>query len=146
MNRVILLGRIAQDLELLPSKSDIPYMRFAIAVDREWKKKNKDKDYGSPDADFIPCMAFGAKATFIHKYFRKGTRILVEGAWQIDKINKDGKTRNYSICMVKDAHFADGKTTKNNSTDPSELAIKEPDSKSDFMEIPDNIDSDLPFY
>ena len=81
LNRVILMGRITQDLELKSTSSNISVLTFNIAVDRSFVKQGEERQ-----ADFITCVAWRQQADFINKYFSKGRMIAIEG---------NLRTRNY---------------------------------------------------
>lgn len=81
MNTVTLVGRLTKDTEVKMTQNQTPYCNFTIAVDRRFK----DAD-GNRQADFINCIAWRQTASFIAKYFHKGSRIGVVGSIQ---------TRNY---------------------------------------------------
>lgn len=68
MNKVILLGNIANDIELRQAQSGNLVTRFRVACRRSQE-----------ETDFITCTAFGKTAELISKHFVKGSRILVEG-------------------------------------------------------------------
>lgn len=74
LNRVILMGRITQDLDLKSTQSNIPVLTFNIAVDRGFVKQGEERQ-----ADFITCVAWRQQAEFISKYFGKGRMIAIEG-------------------------------------------------------------------
>ena len=69
MNKVILLGNIANDIELRQSQNGTMVARFRIAC-----RRSQD------ETDFISCTAFNKTAELISKHFSKGARILVEGS------------------------------------------------------------------
>ncbi len=75
LNRVILMGRITNDLEIRQSQSGTSVLRFGIAVDRSYTKQGEERQ-----TDFINCVAFNQRAEFISKYFRKGSMIAIEGS------------------------------------------------------------------
>lgn len=87
MNKVILSGRITNDLEIKMTK-ETEILTFGIAVQRD-----KDK------ADFINVTAFNKTAEMLKNYCGKGDKILVEGALhQSNFTDKDGKNRvTYSV-------------------------------------------------
>lgn len=138
MNVVILLGRLTKDPEVRYTQGDnsTAIARFTIAVDRKVKQE------GGQTADFIGCVAFGKTAEFIEKYFTKGRKIAVRGRIQTGSYkNKDGATVYTTDVAVEAVDFADGKPDGAAGT-----ATSEPPLSSDgFMNIPDNIDEDLPF-
>lgn len=69
MNKVILLGNIANDIELRQSQNGTMVARFRVAC-----RRSQD------ETDFINCTAFNKTAELISKHFSKGARILVEGS------------------------------------------------------------------
>ena len=52
LNRVILMGRITQDLELKSTPSGVSVLTFNIAVERSFAKQGEERQ-----ADFITCVA-----------------------------------------------------------------------------------------
>ena len=61
--------------------------RYTLAVNRRFKRKDE------PEADFIPCVAFGKSGEFAEKYFRKGQLVAVTGRLQVRSWDKDGEGR-----------------------------------------------------
>lgn len=104
MNKVILMGRLVSDPKIRDTgkgKDALAVANFTLAVDRG------DKEH---TADFIRCVAFGARANFIDEYFGKGQRALVEGRWQTGHYDdKDGNTHYTNDCFVSNIEFADSK-------------------------------------
>ena len=88
MNKVILMGYLTKDPEVRYTQSDKPLAiaRYTLAVNRAYKKE------GEPDADFIPCVAFGKNGEFAEKYLNRGQRIAVVGRLQVRMIN-EGRQR-----------------------------------------------------
>ena len=74
LNKVIIMGRITQDLELKQTQSGVSVLSFSVAVDRGYVKQGEEKQ-----ADFITCVAWKNHAEFISKYFAKGRMIALEG-------------------------------------------------------------------
>lgn len=74
LNRVILMGRITQELELKQTPSGTSVLSFSIAVDRNYSKQGEERQ-----TDFINCVAWRQQAEFISKYFGKGRMIAIEG-------------------------------------------------------------------
>ena len=81
INRVVLMGRITQELELKQTPSGVSALNFVVAVDRSFVKQGEDRQ-----ADFISCVAWRQQAEFITRYFGKGRMIALEGQL---------RTRNY---------------------------------------------------
>lgn len=132
MNKVILIGRLIKDVETRVAGST-KVGRYTLAVDRKFKKD------GEPTADFIPCVVFGKSAEFAEKYFKKGTKISVEGSIRTGSYkNKDGQTVYTTDIMVQEQNFVESKA-QNSPAAPTT-------SVNDFIPIGEGIaDSDLPF-
>lgn len=100
LNKIILMGRLTAEPEMHVG-NDMTYVRFTIAVERNYKNKSGDKV-----TDFINCTAWNSKAEFISQYFGKGNMIAVIGELNIDKYDdKDGNARTAVNVRVTDVSF-----------------------------------------
>lgn len=135
MNKVILMGRLTKDPEVRYSNGETPMAiaRYSIAVDRQGKQQ------GEQTADFINCVAFGKQGEFAEKYLHKGTKIAIEGRIQTGSYtNKDGN-KVYTTDIVVDRHeFCESKGGNGSSNDA-------PAADEGFMNLPGNIDDEIPF-
>lgn len=89
MNKVILAGRIANNIQLKKYDEGKYLVRLTLAI-------NNGKDR---EADFIPITAFGRAAEIIDRYANKGDSILVEGRLKEDRYEKDGE-KIYRLSVV----------------------------------------------
>lgn len=122
------IGRLTRDADIRRTQDGMAIARFTVAVDRRVKKENEQT------ADFISCVAFGKTAEFIEKYITKGTKVAIEGRWQTGSYtNKDGAKVYTNDCVVDQIEFAESK--KNGEPAPND----------EFMNIPDSIESEIPF-
>lgn len=112
MNRVMLIGRLTAKPELKYTGSNVPFVRFSIAVNRAFS--NQD---GQREADFINIVAWRKQAETISNYFDKGNQIAIEGRLQTGSYDdKDGK-RVYTTDVVLDQfHFIESKAARAAST------------------------------
>ena len=87
--------------------------------------------------NYIKVTAFGAQADFANKYFRKGKRIAVSGELMTGsyKDGETGKNMRTAEVTANRLEFADGKDNGSASA---------PDDDG-FMNVPDDIDEELPF-
>ena len=90
LNRVILMGRIAQDIEVRQTPSGISVVSFSVAVDRSFKDQN-----GERHTDFINCVAWRQQADFIGRYFAKGRMIALEGNLRTRTYDDKNGTKHY---------------------------------------------------
>ncbi|RHV07120.1 single-stranded DNA-binding protein [Firmicutes bacterium OM07-11] len=141
MNKIILVGRLTRDPEVRYSSGEIQtaVARYMLAVERRFKRNNE------PTADFIQCVVFGKSAEFAEKYFRQGMRISVSGRIQTGSYtNKDGVRVYTTEVIVEEQEFAE---SKSESASAHAHGSQEGASSDDgFMNIPDNIDEELPFH
>lgn len=131
MNKSILIGRLTADPEVKNGGSASAVAHYRLAVDRQYKKE------GQPDADFIPCVAFGKSADFAGKYLHKGMKIAVEGRIQTGSYEKDGVKHYTTDIIVERQEFCESKAQQ--SRESYQNAPVE-----DYAEITDE-DSTLPF-
>ena len=109
MNKCILMGRLVRDIEIryTAGENHLAISRFTVAVNRP-KKKGEEKAV----ADFINCIAFGALAEMLEKYFVKGDPICVTGAWHTGSYeNKEGATVYTNELAVAEVDFVPQKKT-----------------------------------
>ena len=130
-NKVILGGRITNDLEMRMTQQGTGVLAFSIATQRKNDKNKK--------SDFINCKAFGKNAENITRFFHKGSSIIIVGSIQTSNWQDQQGNKRYSTdVMVDEFYFAD---SKNEVGDNSPTFA--PPVTPKFEEI-DNQD-DLPF-
>lgn len=95
MNKVILMGRLAQDPDVRFTQSGKQVTSFKLAVNRP-----KAKDGGESQADFIPIVLWGKTAEVAGNYLAKGHRLLVEGRMQTRSYEADDGTKRYVTEVV----------------------------------------------
>ena len=146
MNKVVLMGRLTRDPEVLYSQGDNPLAiaRFTLAVDRRFKRD------GEQTADFINCVVFGRSAEFTEKYFHQGTKVVVSGRIQTGSYtNRDGVKVYTTEVVVEEQEFAESKAASESNGGYRAPAAAAPapsvDAGDGFMNIPDGIDEELPF-
>ena len=122
MNKVVLIGRVTRDPELRYTASNIPSVRFTLAVNRPFENQN-----GEREADFINIVVWRKQAENVKKYVTKGSLIAVEGRIQTGSYEKDGQ-RVYTTDVVADnVQFLESKAQSQNRVDndvtPSDFAF-----------------------
>ena len=101
LNRVILMGRITQDLEVRQTPNGVSALTFNVAVDRNFKDQS-----GQYQSDFITCVAWRQTAEFIGKYFGKGRLIALEGTLRSRTYEDKNGTKHYvTEVYVENASF-----------------------------------------
>ena len=151
MNKVCLIGRITRDPELRYTSSNVPSVRFTLAVNRPFQNQN-----GEREADFINVVVWRNQAENVKKYVSKGSLIAVEGRIQTGSYEKDGQ-RIYTTDVVADnvqfleskgqrtqdevtpADFANSDNSSEQTTDTSEEVF------ADFGDSIEISDDDIAF-
>lgn len=142
LNKIILMGRITRDPELRRTQSGTAVTSFSLAVDRDFKSQNGEKE-----TDFIDIVAWRNTAEFVSKYFSKGRMAVVEGRLQIrDWTDRDGGKRRTAEVIADNVYFGDSKrddsapAPANNEPAPNSYYSK----PQEFAEIGEE-DGELPF-
>jgi len=139
MNKAILIGRLTADptIRYSQGQEQTCVAKYTLAIDRPKSKNNQE-----PGADFIPCTAFGKRGEFAEKYLHKGMKIAVTGRIQTGSYtNKEGN-KVYTTEVVVDDHEFCEKRDGSNIPAAEDLP---PAGDDGFMNIPDDIEEELPF-
>ena len=153
MNKVVLMGRLTRDPDIRYTQAEPPLAvaRFTLAVDRRFKRNQGDSS-DEQTADFISCVAFGKQGEFVEKYAHKGTKFCVTGRIQTGSYtNKDGQKVYTTDVVCEELEFAESKNAQGGNSGGtgsagSSSGQSAPSGADDgFMNVPDEIDEDLPF-
>lgn len=142
MNKVILMGRLCRDPEIRHTQSskgeELVIARYTLAVDRRGRIQE-----GQQSADFISCVAMGKGGEFAEKYLKQGIKVAITGRIQTGSYtDRDGRKVYTTDVMIEDQEFAEKKAEGTNEG----AAQPAPEGSSEgFMDIPENIENDLPF-
>ena len=146
MNKVVLMGRLTRDPEVRYAKADnsLAIARYTLAVDRRFKRE------GEQEADFISCTVFGKSAEFAEKYFHQGIKIVISGRIQTGSYtNQEGQKVYATEVIVEEQEFAESKAASERSQQQGQAYTSKPnpeDAVGDgFMNIPDELEEELPF-
>ena len=104
LNKVILAGRLTRDPELRRTNSGTPVTSFTVAVDRDFKGQNGEKE-----TDFVDIVVWRNTAEFVSKYFSKGRMAIVEGRLQIRDWEKDGVKHRNAEVVAENVYFGDSR-------------------------------------
>ena len=129
MNQIIIIGRLCADPEITSTTGGTACAKYSVAVDRKFAKE------GQQDVDYFPCVSWGKQADFCEKYLKKGTKVVIAGTMNLDRVLKDGKTVTYPKINVREIEFAESKRSEDNHEA----------SADDFLNIPDGVITELPF-
>jgi single-strand DNA-binding protein len=135
------MGRLTRDPDVrwTQGQNQTCVARYTLAVDRRIKKTNESQQ----TADYISMASFGSQAEFIEKYIKKGTKIVISGHIQTGSYtNKDGVKVYTTDVITESVEFAESKKAAGENSQ----STPEPQTDDDgFMNVPDEIDDELPF-
>ncbi len=128
MNKVLLLGRLTKEPELIFAKgTGTAVCKFTVAVNRKFKKG---------EADFINCIAFGKQGEAIAQYMLKGSQISLCGHIQTGSYDAQDGTKRYTTDVVIEEFSFVGSSKKQDD-------VKSNENFDDGMTPVD--DGDMPF-
>ncbi|AUD62361.1 single-stranded DNA-binding protein [Tenericutes bacterium MO-XQ] len=145
INKVILVGRITKDPELKSTQSNINFVNFTIAVNRQFTDQS-----GERQADFIQCIVWRRQAENLARFIKKGALLGVEGRIQTRTYEADNGTRYITEVVCDSVQFLENKGDQSPS-DYMEQQSPETDYSNDdsdeFYETSKQLaaEEDLPF-
>ena len=115
LNQVSIMGRFTRDPELLHTQAGTAVASFTLAVERDFKDGNGDKQ-----TDFIDCVAWRQTGEFVSKYFTKGQTAVVSGRLQVRSWKDDsGNSRRSTEVVAEHVYFAGSKPKSDPYVEPS---------------------------
>ena len=97
INRAVLTGRLTRDPELRYTTSGTAVVSFTLAVDRQFRNQNGDRD-----ADFINCVIWRKSAENFSNFTHKGSLVGIEGRIQTRNYENQQGNRVYVTEVVVD--------------------------------------------
>lgn len=103
LNHITIMGRLTRDPELRRTPAGVPVVSFSLAVDRDFKGQDGEKE-----TDFIDVVAWRATAEYVAKYYTKGRMAVVDGRLQIREwLANDGSKRRSAEVVAENVYFGD---------------------------------------
>ena len=137
MNKVILIGNLANDPEAFTTQNGISRSTFRLAVQRRYANAQ-----GVKEADFLTIVAWRTAADFCNRYLTKGRKVAVEGSIQTRSYDGNDGQRHYITEIIADSVEALGRA-KSDDPGPEESAPRPGDGDAGQFEEVD--DDELPF-
>lgn len=133
LNCVVLMGRFGSDPELKQTTNGLSVTSFRLAVNKQTKAGEH------PEASWINCVAWKGTAEFITNYFKKGSRIIIEGRLDTRTYkNKDGKDQSITEVIISSAHFVDKKQETTSAAPSNNTYESDPELDAGDSELPFN--------
>ena len=101
LNRIVVIGRLTKDPELRTTSNGVAVATFTVAVDRQYKTQNGEKE-----TDFIPVVVWRGLAETCKKYLSKGNMAAIDGRLQIRNYENDkGERRTIAEIVAENVKF-----------------------------------------
>ena len=100
MNTLMLVGRLARDVEVKTLESGKEVTKVTLAINRSYK--NADGVY---DTDFIDCTLWDGLAININEYCKKGDLVGIRGRLQTSTYEKDDVKHKVMEVIVEKLSF-----------------------------------------
>ena len=116
LNTIIIMGNLVAKPNIMYSNNGngTVYSRFNVAVNN-YNSKTQEQT-----VDFIACAAFGNIVHFLHKYFDKGSPIVVEGSLRQNNYVDYNGVKHYSYQVIANrVYYAGRKETQPETTQPA---------------------------
>lgn len=137
INKVILVGRISNDITINKSQSGTSMCNFSIAVDR-YMGKDKEKA-----TDFIRCTAFGSTADILGRYAGKGKQVAVEGNIKTGSYERDGVKHYTQDVQIDKVELLGGKGDGGQQTQATPAKAETPTAPAESVDSASS--EDCPF-
>ena len=111
MNKIIIIGRLTNDIEMNATKGGLNTGKTTIAFNNKVKQGNEWID----KATFIEIRVFGNTATYLSKYSSKGSKIAIEGKLFYDSWEYEGKKYNKHYIICDSVELLDSKESNNSN-------------------------------
>lgn len=135
LNKWVGMGRLTADPELRTTPSGTSVTTFTMAIDRNFKGQD-----GQKQTDFINCIAWRQQAEFVKRYFSKGSMICVVGSLQTRSYTaQDGSKRFVTEICAEEIQFTGEKSNTAQNANTGETTAVE----NNFEEM--GSEEDLPF-
>lgn len=141
INRVTISGNLTRDPELKTVGSGTTLLNFGVAVND--RRKNQQTGEWEDVPNFFDCTVFGAHATALSKFLRKGMKVAVDGRLHYSSWEKDGQKHSRVSINVDEI---DVMSRNGQGTSGQQAAAKpQPAAQADAPEPDAPYDEDIPF-
>ena len=138
MNKVMLIGNLAKDPELITTNNGVSLCKFTLAVQRRFSGND-----GEREADFLPIIVWRGQAENCYKYLKKGSKAAISGSVQTRSYEATDGSRRYMTEIIADeVEFLATRAGAGDDMPEEKSADEAKDVVSKFEPIDDD---DLPF-
>jgi single-strand DNA-binding protein len=112
LNKVMLIGRLTRDPEIVNFSNGGKVAKFGFAVNN--RKKDQTTGQWVEEPVFLEVEAFnrgdfGKKADLVQQYLGKGRQVYIEGHLKLNQWEQDGQKKSKLLVILDDMQFLDSR-------------------------------------
>ena len=153
INKVIIVGRLGQDVELRHTANNDPIATISVATSDIWTDKTGNKQ---EKTEWHRVVMFGKLADIANQYLKKGSQVYIEGKLRTNKWqDRDGNDRYTTEIIITPFEGkmqmldSKGSSTQNNNNYNNSTESTQINSNNQAEITPidsvDDYDDDIPF-
>ncbi len=145
VNKVILLGRLGADPEIIQAKNNTIIARLSLATSKKYKDESGNL---AEKTQWHKVTFFKRRAEICQSYLRKGSLIYIEGELRTDKYLDKSGVEKYQTYVVGQLLTMVGSKSETGSPQQAHSELKQPHKAAPApKEIPSKYDGedDIPF-
>jgi len=132
LNKVQIIGRVTQDLELKQAPNGNSVVNFPVATNRHWTDSSGNKQ---EQTEFHTIEMWGKLADIAGQYLVKGQEVYIEGRLQTKSWEAEDGSKRYKTSIVAEQMQMGNKPNGgwSSTSKPSNSTTKEEDVVDDTM-------------
>ena len=138
LNSIAIIGRLVREPELRYTTNGTPVTNFTLAVERNYKNKQGEKD-----VNYIKVVTWRKLAELTAEHLDKGRMVAVDGRLQIRKSKDDNRTYINPEVVADNVQFLDW--GNNDNSKPVQNNSKPAQNKQQNEQTEQEEDFDVPF-
>jgi len=100
LNQCTFIGNLGADPEIRRSQDGRPIANFSLAVTESWRDKNTGER--KENTTWVRCVCFSeGLCKVLEQYVRKGSKLYIQGKWQVRTWEKDGQKQYSTECVLQ---------------------------------------------
>jgi len=113
LNKVMIIGNLGKDPEMIYAKTGTAICKFSVAVTEKWGDKET--------TEWFNCVAFKKSAETLEKYLSKGSKVYIEGKLQTSTWDKEDGTKGYKTeIIIREFEFLSPKSESQEQNEPQQ--------------------------
>lgn len=98
VNQITIVGHVGDTPELKFSQDGMPYCRFSVAVNEEWKTDGEKRSR----VTWFPCVTFNGKSEVCANFLERGRLVGIQGRVQTREYDDRNGVRHQVMQVIAD--------------------------------------------